>query len=419
MRYRLGRTLLSAILVTLLGVLVFPALAQDKLTEKYTFESGATFSYPKAWKITKKSSPLQLTSEQTQLFVLDYAALQAIGVDIKSTSQNDILKTYFSKAYPDRAFKESKIEPLEIGKRKGIQYDYSADDGRARVMVIPFTNGSAGIVEEISLAGKLREEETVLALVASFDNSEKITGTTSTTVASQAINCTISTTRDDTVHVRVGPGENRTAIVFLSAGSTYKVLGQAKAKDGSLWWKLDKSEVAPDKAANEVWVKQDDVKPKGDCDKVTDVNAPPLVPIVNVPPVPPAGHNSGNNNPPPSGGGGGNTPLSGSWTVNFGDGKESCSDISNFDFMPASRQDVFNVVAASSSLIYVDGGPLVRSGNTFSGSYDLVDNQGATFNRKLILQVISSTQMSGSLIDTAMVQGHLCSATLPITMTKN
>ncbi len=419
MRYRLGRITLFVIIFTTVFGLIFPALAQDKLTETYTFESGATFSYPKAWKVDKKSTPLLLLSDQTRLFVLDYAELQAIGVDIKSADQNDILKTYFTKAYPDRAFKESKIEPLEVGKRKGIQYDYSADDGRARVMVIPFTNGSVGIVEEISLAGKLREEDTVLALVESFDNTEEITGSTSATVASQSVNCTVSTTRDDVVHVRVGPGENRSSIIFLSAGSSYKVLGQAKAKDGSKWWKLDKNEVAPDKAANEVWVKQDDVKPKGDCDKVTDVNAPPVVPIVNAPPtVPTTGNNSGSNNPPPSGGGG-NTPQSGSWTVNFGDGKESCSDISNFDFMPASRQDTFNVVVASSSLIYVDGGPLVRSGNTFSGSYDLVDNQGATFNRKLILQVISPTQMNGTLIDTAMVEGHLCSATLPITMTKN
>src|SRR6185369_1292491 len=116
------------------------------------------------------------------------------------------------------------------------------------------------------------------------DNSEKITGTSSTTVAAQTVACTVSTSRDDTVHVRVGPGENRTSIVFLTAGSSFKVLGQAKAKDGSKWWKLDKSEVAPNKAANEVWVKQDDVKPKGDCDKVVDVNAPPVVPISNAPP---------------------------------------------------------------------------------------------------------------------------------------
>jgi len=419
MRYRLGQITLFVIVFTVMFGLISPTLAQDKLTEKYTFESGATFTYPKDWKLTKKSTPLLILSEQTRMFVLDYAALQAIGVDVKNDSQNDILKTYFSKAYPDRSFKESKIEPLEVGKRKGIQYDYSSDDGRARIMVIPFTNTSAGIVEEISLAGKLREEDTVLSLVESFDNSEKITGITSTTVASQSVNCTVSTTRDDVVHVRVGPGENRTAIVFLSAGSSYKVLGQAKAKDGSLWWKLDKAEVAPDKAANEVWVKQDDVKATGDCDKVTDVNAPPVVPIVNAPPaVPPAGNDTGSSNPPPSGGDG-NTPLSGTWTVNFGDGKESCTDISNFDFMPASRQDVFNVVAASSSLIYVDGGPLVRNGNTFSGAYDLVDNEGATFNRKLILQVNSPTQMSGTLIDTATVEGHLCSATLPINMTKN
>jgi len=419
MRYRLKHILLAIIVGAAFLLLVLPALAQEKLTEKYTFESGATFSYPKAWKLNEKINPLIILSEQTRLFVLDYANLQAIGVDIKSASQNDILKIYFSKAYPDRAFKESKIEPLEIGKRKGIQYDYSADDGRARVMVIPFTNGSAGIVEEISLAGKLREEDTVLALVESFENTEEITGTTTnTTVAPKPVNCTVSTTRDDTVQVRVGPGENRSSIVFLSAGSSYKVLGQAKAKDGSKWWKLDKSEVAPDKAANEVWVKQDDVKAKGDCDKVTDVNAPPVVPIVNAPPsVPAAGNDTGSSNPPPSGGG--NTPLSGSWTVNFGDGKESCSDISSFDLMPAARQDTFNVVVANSSLIYVDGGPLVRNGNTFSGAYDLTDNTGATFNRKLILQVISPTQMNGTLIDTAMVEGHLCSATLPITMTKN
>jgi hypothetical protein len=419
MRYRLGQTVLSVVVTILLSLGTIPVLAQDKLTEKYTFESGATFNYPKEWKLTEKSTPLLLLSEQTRLFVLDYGALQAIGVDIKNDSQNDILKTYFTKAYPDRAFKEVKIETLEIGKRKGIQYDYSLDDGRARIMVIPFTNGSAGIVEEISLAGKLREEDTVIALVESFNNSEKITGSTNTSIANQTVNCTISTTRDNTVHVRVGPGENRTAIVFLSAGSSYRVLGQAKAKDGSQWWKLDKNEVAPDKAANEVWVKQVDVKATGDCDKVTDVNAPPVVPIVNAPPsAPPVGNDTGSSNPPPSGGGG-NTPLSGTWTVNFGDGKESCTDISNFDFMPAARQDIFNVVAASSSLIYVDGGPLVRNGNTFSGAYDLVDNQGATFNRKLILQVNSPTEMSGTLIDTATVEGHLCSATLPINMTKN
>ncbi|MEP6989015.1 MAG: hypothetical protein ABI970_25655, partial [Chloroflexota bacterium] len=198
MRNRFGRISLFVTMFLVLFSLRFPALAQDDLTEKFSFDSGATFSYPKAWKLDKKSDPLKLVSDQTQLLVVDYAGLQAMGVDIKKASQNDILKAYFTNYYPDRSFKESKIEPLDIGKRSGVQYDYSADDGRARVIVIPFANGSAGVMEEISLAGKLREEDTVQAIVESFDNSKKISGTT-TTVASQTVNCTISTSRDDTV----------------------------------------------------------------------------------------------------------------------------------------------------------------------------------------------------------------------------
>ncbi len=411
MRYRLGRITLFVMMFTAVFGLIFPALAQDKLTEKYTFESGATFNYPKAWKLDKKSSPLLILSEQTRLFVLDYADLQAIGVDVKSTSQNDILKMYFTQAYPDRSFKESKIEPLEIGKRKGIQYDYSADDGRARVMVIPFTNGSAGVVEEMSLAGKLREEETVLALVESFDNSEKITGSTSGTVSSQTVNCTVSTTRDDTVHVRVGPGENRSSIVFLSAGSSYKVLGQAKAKDGSMWWKLDKAEVAPDKAANEVWVKQDDVKPKGDCDKVVDVNAPPVVPMVN---VPPATNNGDTGNNPPSG----NPPQAGAWVISYGNGKASCFGTGTVDVSVDLPPQAISVSVSGSTINL--GGDILRhtQGNTYQGIGQISEG-GQNYSTNITVQVISGTQIVGSLVFTANFGDTSCSVTYPFSVNKS
>ncbi len=410
MRSRLGQITFVAVILSLCLLLVFPAAAQDKLTEKYTFESGATFNYPEAWALNKKSNPLFLLSEQTKLLVLDYAALQDIGIDAISMSQNEVLQTYFSHFYPDRTFKESKIEMFEVAKRQGVSYDYSSDDGRARVMVIPFTNGSTGIIEEISLAGKLREEDTVVAMVESFDNSEEVTGTTAT-VATKSVNCTVSTTRDDTVHVRVGPGENRSAIVFLSAGSSYKVLGQAKAKDGSKWWKLDKGEVAPDKAANEVWVKQDDVKATGDCEKVPDVNAPPVVPIVNAPPAN-TGSNNDNGNPPTGG-----VPQPGSWVISYSNGKASCFGTGTVDVPINDPSEVISV-SISGSTINLDGDILrFIGGNTYQGIGQIkIDGQNVSTN--ITVQVLSPTQIVGSLVGTSTFSDTSCSVTIPIIVTK-
>lgn len=405
MRNYLGRISLFALLFLVIFSLGIPVLAQDDLTETFTFESGATFKYPKDWKLNQKSSPLELLSDQTKVLVVDYAGLQSIGVDIKKASQSDILQAYFGKFYPDRSFKETKIEDLNIGKRTGSSYDYSADDGRARVMVIPFANGSAGVIEEISLAGKLREEELVQAMVESFDNSEKVSGTT-TTVASQAVNCTVSTTRDDTVHVRVGPGENRSSIVFLSAGSSYKVLGQAKAKDGSKWWKLDKTQVAPDKAANEVWVKQDDVKAKGDCDKVADVNAPPVVPIVNAPPS-----NGGGSAPS------GSPPQAGSWVIVYSNGKASCFGTGTIDVSVDLPPQAISV-SVSGNTINLDGDILRHTGgNTYQGIGQF-NADGQIVSTNITVQVVSPTQLVGSLVYTANYGDTSCSVTYPFTVSK-
>ena len=406
MRNYWGRISLFALLFLVIFSLGVPALAQDELTEIFTFESGATFKYPKDCTLNQKSTPLELVSDQTKVLVVDYAGLQSIGVDIKKASQSDILQAYFSKFYPDRSFKDTKIEDLDIGKRTGSSYDYSADDGRARVMVIPFANGSAGVMEEISLAGKLREEDTVQAMVESFDNSEKVSGTT-TTVASQAVNCTVSTTRDDTVHVRVGPGENRTAIIFLSAGSSYKVLGQAKAKDGSKWWKLDKSQVAPDKAANEVWVKQDDVKTKGDCDKVADVNAPPVVPIVNAQPS----GNSGGSAPS------GSPPQAGSWVIVYSNGKASCFGTGTVDVSVDLPPQAISVSVSGSTINL--GGDILRQtdGNTYQG-IGQINIDGNNISTNITVQVVSATQIVGSLVFTENFGDTSCSVTYPFSVSK-
>jgi hypothetical protein len=90
-------------------------------------------------------------------------------------------------------------------------------------------------------------------------------------------NCTVQTDQANTVTVRVGPGENRGAIMYLPTNQPFKILGQATANDGSLWWELDKQEVAPDRSANEVWIAQNDVSANGSCNNIEVVEAPPII----------------------------------------------------------------------------------------------------------------------------------------------
>ncbi len=408
MRQSLGRAA-RLILLSMLLLLSVPVLAQDDPTETFTFESGATFQFPESWKLDPKSDPLTLESEQTQMVILDYAGLQAIGVDIDEASHDTILEMYFNEYHKDRSFKTIKIEPFEIDGRSGVQYDYSADDGRARVMVIPFSNGSAGLVEEISLAGKLREEETALAIIQSFDNTEEISGITAT-VAQKIVNCTVSTSFDDRVQVRVGPGENRTSIVFLSAGPSFKVQGQAKATDGSLWWKLDKEQVAPDKAVNEVWVKQDDVKSKGNCEDVLDVNAPPLVPIVNS--APPANNTSGSTSTQ------GTAPQGGAWVIVYSSGKASCFGTGTIDVAVDLPPQAIGVSVSGNS-INLDGDILTRTGgNTYQGIGQISEN-GQVFSANITVQVVSATQIVGTLAYTGNFGDTSCSVTYPFTVNKS
>lgn len=403
----------SVLLVFIFALFLFsvPAAAQTDLATSYSFEGGATFNYPDDWRLSDGNERVQVFSDATRVYVLDEAALSGIGVKA-TANEADALQIYFERYHSDRAFKPAKVETLEINGRSTAQYDYSADDGRARIIAFRFTNGALGLIEGMSLAGKLKEEEIVLAITASFDSS----GDANTAISTEPVDCSVSTRVADTVRVRVGPGENRASIIFLPSDEDFQVLGQASANDGSLWWKLDKEAVAPQKSANEVWVAQNDVRATGNCGAVVDVNAPPIIPISNVPPT--TGNSGGGNTgvPPATGSG---LPTTGLYSGSIGDGNASCADIPNVNFQPDNRQFTAFIQPSGSSFIYVDGsGPLVRtSGNTFSGTITYIDpSDNRPFSRAMTLTVISSTQIVGTFTDTVEYDGRLCSATLPITM---
>lgn len=100
--------------------------------------------------------------------------------------------------------------------------------------------------------------------------------------------CLISTTRGD-VPVRVGPGPNRGEFTRLPANQDFVILTQFMEADGTLWYELDKTQIAGHEAVNALWVRASDVDVAGTCGALAQGTPPPLIP------------------------GGGNTPGDGGW----------------------------------------------------------------------------------------------------------
>jgi hypothetical protein len=91
--------------------------------------------------------------------------------------------------------------------------------------------------------------------------------------------CLVRARGVDATQLRVGPGNNRSVLRWLEADRDFTVVGTNVASDGSVWWRLDKSQAAPQQvsAVNETWVADSQVVRSGDCDTVGIVAAPPII----------------------------------------------------------------------------------------------------------------------------------------------
>ncbi|MBN1964903.1 MAG: hypothetical protein JW910_09665 [Anaerolineae bacterium] len=89
--------------------------------------------------------------------------------------------------------------------------------------------------------------------------------------------CTVMTTQEGTVLAHVGPGTNRTSLIYLPANEAFLVTGQGNDSWGNPWWEID----VPGRQS--LWVNQAEVMASGGCDAVQDVNAPPIIPLAPSP----------------------------------------------------------------------------------------------------------------------------------------
>jgi hypothetical protein len=420
MRTPYGRFVLAAFI--LVGLLtVFPALAQDvDLDKTFTFDDGTTFQYPSDWTLeAEDDSYVTVYGEQTQIFVVEAVAFEDAGFTADD-SLEDALETYFDSIYEDELkFNARKLESIEVEGREAVRYDYIDTYGdNALMIVVRFSDDSFGLLDSASLDGELSEEDVVLAVAASFDRTGEAADSGDRTVSSDTTPCIVSTQVADTVTVHVGPGTNRATIVFLPANEEFAVLGQAEADDGSLWWKLDREEVAPNKAAAEAWVAQLDVNADGGCDAVVDVNTPPVIPIVSAPPASGGGDTGGGT----SGGGqpagaGEAIPQSGAWTFTYPKTVPgSCTNIPTQNLQIDIAPDRANVSNANGSSLILDGGVFNRiSPNTYQGSYINFEGDPVL----LTLRVASPTYMTGEFIVSFVQDGNQCSVTITASITHN
>lgn len=90
--------------------------------------------------------------------------------------------------------------------------------------------------------------------------------------------CTVRADAGSSARLYVGPGFNRSVVAFLPTEQDFLVIGRAFADDGSEWFKLDKSEAAPQSAAYEVWVLADAVDALGGCAAVEILTGSAAIP---------------------------------------------------------------------------------------------------------------------------------------------
>ena len=425
-------------LVALLVMLAtMTAAAQEvALPNTYTFPSGTTFGYPDDWGLGTEATETiaSVANETTVAEFVDFAAIADAGF-LAGDGLDTFVAWYLIQA-TDGAMRYDPQQGIkvEIGGRAALRYAYRDAFGVKNLMIgIVFSDGTAGIMSATAQGSSLADEDVLLAMVASFDHAADGTGGSSvaltgglpgsstsgganTPISIPSTPCTVSVSQANSARVRVGPGENRTSYVFLPPNQEFTVLGQASANDNSLWWQLDKDEVAPTAAAAEAWVAQTDVRESGDCAAVVDADAPPIIPIISAPPPPPSGGDTG--------GGGDSPPITGSinpaqgvWRMTFAaSAPGSCAGTGTVNVPINLPAENFRLSGSGQTIIFGGEALTLVSPNTYRGLFDMSD-LFVGGSAQIFLDVASRTTMGARIIYTGSFEDTQCSVTIPATVT--
>jgi hypothetical protein len=312
--------------------------------------------------------------------------------------------------------REKDIEDIEYAGYEGSAWFFSYDDLYNGVaLVLEIEDNRLLYLDYYVMSGDLDDAtEIVEPIVESFglDNADMVSEEDSEP-------CFVTADEANTARLRVGPGENRSAVAFLKPDQEFPVLGKFTTDDDAVWYQLDKSEVAPDSSAMELWVAEAEIEEVGACDAVADASAPPVIPSTAG-----GGSSSGSGE---SGEGTtttevGTLPVSGSWTMTLDattyascEGTETVS-MKTSDFFDTFSYAILIQTAADGSTINFND-DVLRLNNqpgNYLGSADL----GGGMNAQLYLTVNSTTTMSGRVVANMTFESVGCSATVYFGMSR-
>jgi hypothetical protein len=402
------------IVLAALLLLTLTAAAQDE--QLIGDLDGYYFYAPAAWSLEQVEDFEDVyfwESENGYGFIaLPHAVPQVITYD-ETTTDYDALKAYVIDYFgfePDDEF----IVDYETEFYYGVAYQGTADNDDLMDVITMAFDGPYFLIFELYAPEATFDAATAefKAMVDTFLVAASATipvMTAGLDGSAPLAECYASVDAEGVARLRVGPGENRTAVAFLPPEIEAQVIGYLNDDDGALWLQLDKATAAPDSAAAEIWVDADSVAAAGDCDSVAEVSAPPVLPIIDRPGSPQGG----------APGGADRSLQSGAYRLVFpAEFPGSCADgsgatLQTADIFGAMSEGLDVNVTYNGSSIDLGGGDIVYRVNNqlFSGSFDL----GGGRNLQVRLTVTSDTSFSGELTENFTVEGVACSATLPFT----
>jgi hypothetical protein len=207
--------------------------------------------------------------------------VEAVLPDIATTDLEEALIALLAFSYEVTEPGDS-IYTTDLGNVAGLRWNYidevSLEDAvlAGDLYLIPLTDGGFLFADIYTYQSYF--EEDLDTLLAATEDLFVTAGAIELEPEPEpeASACFVSAETDDSAQLRVGPGYNRSVFGFLAADGEYTVTGQFVDDAGDVWYQLDKDEVAPDAAANELWVAQVEVFESGDCTAVAEADAPPI-----------------------------------------------------------------------------------------------------------------------------------------------
>lgn len=300
------------LLILILFCITSAIFAQDDdLTQTFISQDRSiAFDYPEGWTVVEDGNTVTLSGENVTIEFFNAELINTVNQfasDDSSTATFERILAIFSLEADEQSIEVDEDEPAVIGA-------FVLADGEATLALLVELNigglkGFGFVKAEGSAFEVIQNTDTILAIIETFgafieatdevpveDSEEPESSAPATAIATQApviitatpiaatptlTPCTVSTSLDRTVRLRVGPGLNRSSIAFLPADRQFDVQGQLEDDDDAVWYQLDKFEAAPQRAeqVNEIWVAADDVTESGDCDQVGFSAAPPIIPI--------------------------------------------------------------------------------------------------------------------------------------------